>query len=341
MSKNTAKKITKRKKQLDILGIGNPLLDVVINIEEEMLKKLKIKKGSMNLICEKESQKILKQLAHLEQSLALGGSASNTISGANLLGSRTAFLGVVGKDDFGKTYHEKMEKEGTNSQLAYHNSDKTGHVLILITPDGERTMLAHLGASLGFSKVHIKEEEIAKSKILHIEAYQLESPNLRKAVLHAIRIAKQNKTLVSIDLSDVGLIRRNKKLFKKIVKEHIDIVFANENEALEFSSQQDPLKALHEISGTCAIAVVKLGEKGSLIKKGGKVFQIKPHRVKVVNTNGAGDMYAAAILHGIINKLDLQEAGRIASHVSALVVSSASARLEKRHLKKIARYKKK
>jgi len=336
----TSSKKTGGNKAYDIIGIGSPLLDVVINIEEEMLAKLKFKKGSMNLISEKESWKILKKLAHLDQMLALGGSASNTISGANLLGNLTAFLGVVGKDDFGKTYHEKMEKEGTVSCLAYHDDDKTGHVLILITPDGERTMLTHLGASLAFSKMHIKEEEIANSKILHLEAYQLESPDLRKTVMHAIKVAKKNKTLVSIDLSDVGLIQRNKKLFKKIVKEHIDIVFANENEALEFSGEKDSLQALHKISETCNIVVVKLGEKGSLIKKAGKIFQVKPYKVKVENTNGAGDMYAAGILHGIANRLDLQEAGEIASHVSALVVASASARLDKKHFGKIRKYRK-
>ncbi|NTV41555.1 MAG: adenosine kinase, partial [Candidatus Moranbacteria bacterium] len=219
--KNLRKKTSDKKH--DIVGIGSPLLDVVINIEEEMLKKLKFKKGSMHLISEKESEKILKQLGHLEQVLALGGSASNTISGANLLGSRTAFLGVVGSDKFGKEYEKKMKKEGTLSQLAFHESDKTGHVIILVTPDGERTMLAHLGASQNFSKKHIKEEEIKASKILHVEAYQLGNPILCKTVLHAFEIAKKSETLVSLDLSDAGLIKRNKKLFKKVVKQHINI----------------------------------------------------------------------------------------------------------------------
>jgi sugar/nucleoside kinase (ribokinase family) len=337
MTKN--KKISE-KKQYDIIGIGSPLLDVVINIEEEMLAKLKFKKGSMNLISEKESQKILKQFSHLKQAFALGGSASNTISGANLLGSRTAFLGVVGKDNFGKTYHEKMEKEGTLCQLSYHDKDSTGHVIILITPDGERTMLTHLGASLNLSKEHLKKAEIMGSKILHLEAYQLEDLNLRKTVLHAVKLAKSGKVLISLDLADVGLIRRNKKLFKKIVKEHIDIVFANEQEAGEFSGEKDSLQALHKIAESCRVAVVKLGEKGSLIKKGGKVFQIAPHRVKMINTNGAGDMYAAGILHGLVNKLDLQKAGKMASHVSALVVASASARLDKKHFGKIKKYRK-
>ncbi len=328
------------KKQWDIMGIGSPLLDVVINIEEEMLKKLKIKKGSMTLISKEESQKILKKFSHLTQTLALGGSASNTILGASLLGSRTAFWGVVGKDEFGKTYHAEMEKEGTTARLAWHTKDQTGHVLILITPDGERTMLSHLGASLNFTKSHLNEAEIAKSKILHIEAYQLARQALRKTVLHAVEIASENGALISLDLSSAVLINQNKKLFRKIVREHIDIVFANEEEAVEFSGEKDSLQALHKIAESCQVAIVKLGGKGSLIKKGGKVFKIAPHRVKMVNTNGAGDMYAAGILHGLVNKLDLQEAGKMASHVSALVVASASARLDKKHFGKIRKYRK-
>jgi sugar/nucleoside kinase (ribokinase family) len=336
--KNLSKKAEQKK--WDIVGMGNPLLDVVINIEEEMLAELKIKKGSMKLISQSESRKILKKLAHLEQILALGGSASNTISGANLLGSRTAFLGVVGKDEYGKAYESKMEKEGTVSHLSQHAKDKTGHVIILITPDGERTMLAHLGAAINFSKAHLKKAEIAASKILHIEAYQLEDKNLRQTVLHAIKIAKSGQVLVSLDLADTGLIERNKKLFKNIVKKHVDVVFANEQEAMAFADEKDPIKALHKIATSCQIAVVKLGEKGSLIKKGQKVFQIAPHKVKMENTNGAGDMYAGGILHGLINELDLQEAGEMASHVSALVVASPGARLDKKHFGKIRKYRK-
>lgn len=322
------------------MGIGHPLLDIAINIDEEILKKLNIKKGSMNLVSEKESRDILKKLGKIKLKLALAGSASNMLSGANALGNRVSFLGVVGKDEYGEMYQKKIEKEGIISCLTFHDSGMTGNVIVLITPDGERTMITHLGAASNFGKEHIKENEIKNSKILHIEGYKLENPNTRCAILHAIKIAKKNQTIISIDLSDTGLIRRNKKLFKDIVKKYIDVVFANEEEAMEFSGKKDPEEALKEIAKICKIAVVKLGEKGSLIKKGKKVFKIKPYKVKMINTNGAGDSYAAGILHGLINGLKLQDAGKIASHVAALVVASAGARLDKKHFNLIKKYKK-
>jgi sugar/nucleoside kinase (ribokinase family) len=332
-------KKTAKNKRWDVLGIGSPLLDIVMNVSEEMLRELKIKKGSMNLISEKESKDILKKFSHIKGKLTPGGSASNTLSGVNALGNRASFLGVVGKDEYGKMYRKKIEKEGVVSHFSYHESDMTGHVIVLITPDGERTMATHLGAALNFGKEHIKEDEIKNCKILHIEAYQLESPGNRRALLHAIKIAKENKIIISIDLSDTGLIRRNKKIFKDIVKKYIDVVFANEEEAVEFSGKKNPQDALDEIAKNCKIAVVKLGEKGSMIKKGGKIFNIKAFAVDMKNTNGAGDMYAAGILHGLINGLKLKKSGEIASHVSALVVASAGARLDKKHINSIKKYK--
>lgn len=335
--KNNRKKTTN--KQCDVLGIGSPLLDVVINVEEAILGELSVKKGSMNLISEEESVRILKTLSHLKYELVPGGSAANTLSGVSILGNRASFLGMVGKDEYGRIYRDGLEKEGVAVRFAYHDTDLTGHSIILITPDGERTMVTHLGAASNFTKDHIKAEEIGNSKILHVEAYQLENPDTCYAVLHAIAIAKKNRTLVSLDLSDARLIRRNKEFFHSIVREHIDIVFANEEEAVEFTGQADPTDALGEIAVVCDVAVVKLGEKGSLIKKGGKVFHIKPYAVDMKNTNGAGDMYAAGILHGLVNGLDLQAAGEIASYAAALVVASAGARLDGEYAGLISKYK--
>ncbi|MDO8241152.1 MAG: adenosine kinase [Candidatus Moranbacteria bacterium] len=332
------KKITSQK-HCDILGIGSPLLDIVINIEETMFCELNMKKGSMNLISAKESRDMLKKFGHIKQKITPGGSVANTLSGASALGNKTSFLGVIGKDIYGQTYQTEIKNEGIVSHLTCHTSDTTGHAIIFVTPDGERTMATHLGAALRFEKEHIKEDQIKNSQILHIEAYQLENSDTCQAILHAIKIAKDNNVTISLDLSDVGLIQRNRKLFKSIVKEHIDVVFANEAEAVAFTGKNDSITALHEIAKACDIAVVKLGAKGSLIKKGEKIFNIQPYPVDMVNTNGAGDTYAAGILHGLINGLDLQDAGEIASHISALVVASVGARLDKKYIKSISKYK--
>lgn len=331
-------KRTKNRKW-DILGIGNPLFDIVINISNEMFLELKIRKGSMNLISREKSKDILEKFKNIKWELVPGGSTANTLSGANLLGDRVSFLGVVGNDKFGKMYQRKIKREGMGSHLTFCDDESTGHSIILVTPDGERTMVTHLGAALKFCKKNIKKEEIIKSRILHIEAYQLENPSAYEAVIEASEIAKVNGTIISMDLSDSGLIKRNRKMIRNIVKKYVNIVFANENEAMEFSGKKNPANALCEISKFCDIAVVKLGEKGSLIKKSGKLFEILPHKVGVVNTNGAGDMYAAGILHGLIHKKSLKKSGNIASYISALVVSSVGARLDKKYHKLIYKYK--
>jgi sugar/nucleoside kinase (ribokinase family) len=322
----------------DILAIGSPLLDIIIYVDDAHLDKLNFRKGSMNLISKDQSEKILAELNGKPVSYAPGGSAANTLSGVNTLGNASAFMGVIGNDEHGQVYHQKTEAEGVVSHLVTHDTQATGHCIVLITPDGERTMLTHLGAALAFDKLTIDKERIAKSKILHIEAYQLENQQILPVLMEAIDIAKQGGAKISLDLSDAGLISRNKELFKEVVREHVDILFANEDEAQEFTGKSEE-EALHEIAEHCSVAVVKLGGRGSLIKHEGEVHKFAPYQVEMINTNGAGDMYAAGILHGMINGLDIKTAGEIASHVSALVVASPGARLDQKHLDKIAQYK--
>lgn len=326
-------------KNYDILAIGSPLLDVTIYVDDAHLEKLNFRKGSMNLISKQESESILAELNHKPKEYAAGGSAANTLSGANRLGNHAAFLGVIGDDEHGRLYEDKTRQEGVVSHLVTHAEEATGHCIVLITPDGERTMLTHLGAALAFDKLSTDKEQIAKSKILHIEAYQLENPQIIEVLYEAINIAKQGGAKISLDLSDAGLISRNKELFKEVIREHIDILFANEAEAMEYTGKE-PEEALHDMGEECQVAVVKLGGQGSLIKHQGKVHKIEPYQVEMINTNGAGDMYAAGILHGLINGLDMKIAGEIASHVSALVVASPGGRLDQKHLDAIAQYKK-
>ncbi len=323
----------------DVLAIGSPLLDVTIYVDDAHLAKFNFRKGSMNLITKDESENILNELSDRQQEVAPGGSAANTLSGVNALGNHSAFAGVIGSDEHGELYRNKTEAEGVVSHLQTHSEEATGHSLILITPDGERTMLTHLGAAVTFDKLGVDREKIINSKILHIEAYQLESSEIIKVIYEAIAIAREGGVKISLDLSDAGLITRNKELFKQVVKEHIDILFANEDEALAFTGKSG-LNALSEISRDVSVAVVKLGGQGSLVQQGDVVYKIEPYKVEMINTNGAGDMYAAGILHGLVNGLDLQVAGDIASHVSALVVASPGGRLDQKYYEVIARYKK-
>lgn len=323
----------------DVLGIGSPLFDIVLSVSESELAETGIPKGSMRLITEEESWEMLRRFEQKALTFMPGGSVSNTISGVARLGGRAALMGVLGKDEYGKKYKEQTEREGADAHFAHHDRLMTGHVIVLVTPDGERTMATHLGAAGVLEKEHIKEQAIAESAIVHIEGYQLGNPDARETVFSAIAIAKKSGTIVSLDLSDAGLVVRNKKVFAETIRNSIDIVFANEEEVKAITGESDAYKALHALAEICAVAVVKLGGKGSLIKEAGNVFTVKPHRVDVVNTNGAGDAYASGILHGIVCGVSWERAGEVASHVSALVVSGSGARLEEKHTRVICKYR--
>ena len=316
------------KKKYHVVGIGNPLLDFIFNVEDSLLNELGLKKGEFSLINKEKSREILEKLKNKEKIISPGGSAANMLSSISFLGGNTAQIGKIGKDDHGEIYESKTKEQGIFSILKKHDFEPTGHAITFITPDGERSFATYLGASLYLNKEDINEEIIKECEILHIEAYQLEDQNLRETSIHAINLAKKNNVKVSIDLSDVGLIKRNLELLKELIKTKIDIVFVNETEAKAFTGKEES-EALDELAKICEIAIVKLGIKGSLIKSKYSAHAIDINKVETVNTNGAGDAYAAGILYGITNNLDLKDSGKIASYISSLVVANTSARLNK------------
>lgn len=312
----------------DVVGIGSALLDFTVKIDDSMLNKAELKKGQMHLIDCKKSKEILSLLGEDNVKITAGGSAANTLAGVVCLGGNAALIGKIGNDEHGKIYEQKTKENGVETGLCKNENIMTGHAITFITPDSERTFATHLGAALSFNKNDIDEQKLKECKILHIEGYQLEDPFLKEASISAIKLAKMNGAKISIDLSDSALVLRNLEEFKRIVKEYADIVFANENEAEAFTGKKEE-EALNIISEMCETAIVKLGGKGSLIKSNGVVYKIPINEVKVVNTNGAGDAYAAGILYSIANDIDMARAGRIAAYISSQVVASEGARLER------------
>ncbi|MDH4329949.1 MAG: adenosine kinase [Candidatus Moranbacteria bacterium] len=325
-------------KKHDVVGIGSPLLDIIVNVEEKVLRALGFEKGGMNLITKEDSDRILEYIKNHKKDIVSGGSAANTIAGTSLLGNKTALIGVLGDDEHGEIYEAQVCKDGICGALHKHDDHATGHAITFITPDGERTFATHLGAAAAIRDEHILEDDIKSGKVLHVEAYQLEDPLTREAMFRAIEIARENGAKISLDLSDPGLIERTGDLFKEVVDRHVDIVFANEDEAKKFTGL-DSEGAVHEIASMCDMAIVKLGKKGSIIKSNGMLHRIDPYVIEEVNTNGAGDMYAAGILHGIVNGINMDETGKIASHLAALVVASPGARMDEKYHGEIEKYK--
>ena len=321
-------------KEYDVIGIGNPLLDIIIEVDDAVLHGNGLKKGEMRLVDNAEGKKILENLDTYAKAYISGGSAANTVAGVALLGGKSSFVGVIGEDDHGKAYERDMQDGGVHTKLHRHESENTGYAITFVTQGGERTFAACLGAAACLRKHHISPENIEKSKILHIEGYLLEGEETRETVLEAMKLAKKYGTLVSIDLSASGVILRHLDLIREIVSEYADVVFVNEEEALALTGKAE-MEALHALSESCPIAVVKLGSKGSLVKRHGKVHVIDPHPVVMVNTNGAGDMYAAGFLHGLAQGHDTEVVGSVASEVASLVVASEGARMHASHHEKL------
>ena len=316
-------------KKYDVLGIGNALLDFIVEVDDGVLAEMNLAKGQFTLIDKEKSKELLKRLEKYQVKTAPGGSSANTLAGVSVLGGNAVLIGKVGKDNHGDIYEQKTSDCGVKVKFSRHDSEMTGHCITFITPDAERTFATHLGAALHLRKEDVFEEEIKSSKILHTEGYQLEDLNLKETTIHAMKIAKANGVKVSIDLSDPGLIGRNLEPIKKLVKDYADIIFVNEAEAEALTGKKDE-KALHEIYDVCEIAIVKLGEKGSLIKADDIIYRVPAYKTKVVNTNGAGDIYAAGILYGIAKGIEMERAGKIASYAASLVVGQTEARLNRK-----------
>ena len=311
----------------DVVGIGNALLDIVIEVDNTTLRELHLTKGKMHLIDKEMSGRIRSRLEKKPITMVPGGCAANTIAGLASIGGSSALFGRVGADPFGETYERETRAAGVTTILARETLAMTGHAIALITPDGERTFATHLGAANHFSKADVSEQRIADAEILHLEGYQLGDERLRETMLHAATLAHKHKTRVSIDVGDAAFITHHHAVFLSFIKEHADIVFMNEHEAHALTGKEED-ESLAEIRKHCSLAVLKLGERGSKIY-GAAPLTIPVTRTIVVNTNGAGDMYAAGILFGLVQKMSLEHAGRIASFAAARVVASPGARLER------------
>jgi len=310
-------------KKYDVYGVGNALMDIIIDANPNLLEELKLKKGQMQLIDKIQSRLILEKIKLIDMKEIPGGSAANTISGINSLGGKVAFCGKVGDDKQGELYVKRMVEEGVSSNIK-KDEESTGHAITFITPDTERTFATFLGAAVNLKKEDINEDELVNSRILHLEGYMFEGSN-KESALHAIEIARRNDVKVSIDLADPGFVERNLDELKKIVKGS-HIIFANEEEAKMFTGKEGE-EALNELSRYSKIAIVKLGSEGSFIREDDTVYRIKGIKVNAVDTTGAGDMYAACVLYGMTNGLDLQKSGELASFTAAQVVTQIGARL--------------
>lgn len=299
-----------------VLGIGNALVDIMTKLpNDETLDKFSLRKGSMQLSERDFADKINNETVNFEKSQSSGGSAANTIHGLASLGAPAGYIGKVGNDEFGEFFSNDMKANGIEPFMLKSSTD-TGRAIALISPDSERTFATYLGAAVELSDVDLTSEQFKDYKYLHIEGYLVLNHAL---MLKAAELAKANNMKISIDMASFNVVEDNLEFLKDYVKNNVDIIFANEEEAKAFTGKE-PKEALDEIAEMCEIAVVKIGSKGSMVKNQGKIYMIDPIKANSIDTTGAGDLYASGFLYGMVNNMPLDKCGKIGSVCAGNVI---------------------
>lgn len=318
-------------RKIDVLGIGNAIMDVIAPVSDGFLTENGIEKGGMTLIDEPRALDLNRKFAKIgtPQEIA-GGSAANTIVGISELGVRAAYVGKVANDATGKRFASGLHKAGVNYETKpLLNKDATARCLIAVTPDGERSMNTFLGASVKFSPNDIVRSQIEAAVIIYLEGYLFDQEPAKRAFIKASEIAQAAGKTVSLTLSDLFCVDRHRASFKDLINNHVDILFANESELLslyETDSFDDAISALRK---DCKIACVTRSEKGSVIIEGKDIHTIAVAKAaSVTDTTGAGDQYAAGVLAGHVQGMDWKSAGYLGSLCAAEVIAHYGARPE-------------
>jgi sugar/nucleoside kinase (ribokinase family) len=313
----------------DVYGLGNALLDVECEVAPTVLQELNIDKGVMTLLDEDSQNKILNHLSDHPTKRTCGGSGANTIVAISQFGGKVFYSCKVANDEPGEYYLKDLTQSGVDTNLKSHPPADgiTGKCLVFVTPDADRTMNTFLGISSGFSTAELVPEAIAESTYTYVEGYLVTGENSKQAAIEARRMAKAAGQKVALTLSDQNMTKFFKAGLLEMIGDGVDLLFANESEALELVGTQDLTAAVAHFKTLAKTFAITLGAKGSLIFDGENLIEIEPFPVKAIDTVGAGDMYAGGVLYGITNGLDWAKAGRLGSLASSRVVTTLGARM--------------
>lgn len=311
--------------QIDLLAIGNAIVDVLAQTDDAFIARQKelygMEKSAMTLIDEPRAVQLYSEMpAGIESS---GGSAGNTIAGFASFGGKGAYIGKVAKDQLGEVFSHDLKAQGVvfNTQPLAIGAP-TARCLILVTPDGQRTMNTFLGAAVELSPVDIDEALVASARITYLEGYLFDPPHAKEAFRVASELAHKAGRKVSLSLSDPFCVNRHRADLQAFVEDHVDILFANEDEAKALYESESFEAAVEALKGKCEVIAITRSEKGSVILAGEKLIEIKPEAgVKVIDTTGAGDQYAAGFLYGYTQGMTLDMCGRLGSMAAAEVIS--------------------
>ena len=309
---------------MKILGIGNAIVDVICKVDDSFISQNGLTKSTMKLIFdETEFKKLLKNLK-IEKTVS-GGSVANSIVGISQLGDKVGFIGKVSDDEFGSKYEEGLKKE--NVEYFYSKKKEelpTGTCLILVTPDSERTMCTFLGTAGKINENDVSSEAIKKSEIIFLEGYLWDEGEPKKAFDKAIK----NANRVAMSLSDQFCVDRHKAHFLDLVKNKLDITFANEQEIMSLIDAKNFDEVIKFSIQVNKLIVITRGEKGAIAIQGNNVVECGiQNNLKIVDLTGAGDLFAAGFLHGYVNKLSIKESLEKGTEMSSKIIQQIGARL--------------
>ena len=301
-----------------VIGIGNALTDMLVNLSNDaVLAEYQLAKGSMSLVDSQLQTEVSKSVAGCPYSLSLGGSAGNTIRAMARLGCDVGFIGKVGEDNTGEFYEQALRNIGVAPYML-RSEHRSGKCVALVSPDGERTFVTHLGAAADLHAEDIDGAVFDDYDCLYIEGYLVQDHDLIRSTVEK---AKRHGLKVAIDLASFNVVEENCDFLRDIVDRYVDILFANEDEARAFTGEPEPLNALNAISRMCELVVVKIGMKGALIKRGDDVVHVGiMAAAKRVDTTGAGDFYAAGFMAGLCEGLSLRQCGTIGAITAGKVI---------------------
>ena len=316
-----------------IIGLGNALVDALAIIEDDnILTEMQLPKGSMTLIDEDKFLKISEYFSRMKTHLANGGSAGNAIRAMACLGAGTGFIGKVSNDFYGNFFRDSLLERGTEANLLLSTTLPSGVASTFISPDGERTFGTYLGAASTLKAEDLSLDMFKGYAYLFIEGYLVQDHDM---ILRAIELAKEAGLQVCLDMASYNIVEGDLEFFSLLVNKYVDIVFANEEEAKAFTGKE-PEEALDIIAKMCSIAIVKVGARGSLIRKGTEMVQVQAAPVeKVVDTTGAGDYFAAGFLYGLTCGYSLEKCGKIGSLLSKDVIQVVGTELQAAQWEKI------
>lgn len=310
----------------DVYGVGNAIIDTEIQVSDEVVIKAGLKKGTSALATLEDQVRLFESLPEVELLSTAGGSVANTLVCVARLGGQAYFLGKVGDDEDGVIYRRSLRDARVGFSIT-NATGSTGTCLVLVTPDGERTMQTNLAAANRLNYSDVDSEPILQSRIVYVEGYLWGNPSTATTAEYIMSLAQSSGVPVAISFSDPALIGSFGQAIKAATRKYASIVFCNESEAQAYANNHDSIQALYSVAQDCHQVFMTCGKEGSMVLDRGRLTIIDGYEVPATDTTGAGDAYAAGVLYGLTHSFTATDAGKIGSFISARMVTELGPRL--------------